>query len=89
MSPEEKEISRLKKQVIRDYIKEYLDKLTLALPTLSPVLIRKARKGDLGAIKEINDRVMGKAKESVKVEGEMPFTIVQIGKINGTSNQAG
>ena len=58
---EEKLIETAIKKATNELIKDYTDKLASALPQISPVLINLAQRGDLGAIKEINDRVMGKA----------------------------
>ena len=60
MTQQEKEIKKATKELIKDYT----DKLTEALPQISPVLIAKAISGELPAIKEINDRILGKPKES-------------------------
>lgn len=57
------------KKATKELITEYREKLTEALPLISPVLIAKALEGDLPAIKELNDRVMGKAKETMEVQG--------------------
>jgi len=56
-----------KKKVEREIIKDYVKKLTEALPKISPKLIKLAKDGDIRAIKEIHDRVMGRAKESVDI----------------------
>lgn len=67
--PKETEETKLVRKAQKDLIKEYREKLTEALPLISPVLIAKALEGDLPAIKELNDRVMGKAKETVEMQG--------------------
>ena len=59
------------KKATRELITEYKEKLTEALPLISPVLIAKALEGDMPAIKELNDRVMGKAKETVEHQGNL------------------
>ena len=68
-TPEQKLIKKAGKQVIE----EYKEKLTEALSKLSPVLIAKALEGDMSAIKEINDRVLGKPHQTgeLKVQAEV------------------
>lgn len=63
MTEEEKII----KKAQRDFIKEYKESLKEALPRISPVLIAKAIDGDIQAIKEVNDRAMGKANQNLDV----------------------
>lgn len=60
----------------RDLIKEYKANLMSALPLISPVLIAKAMEGDIVAIKEVNDRVMGKSiqvshNENINIDVKM------------------
>lgn len=68
MTEEEKKLAKVQ----RDVIKEYKESLKQALPLISPVLIAKALDGDMTAIKEVNDRVMGKseAKTGITSNGE-------------------
>ena len=73
MTEEEKIEAKAK----RDFIKEYKESLKNALPLLSPVLIAKAMEGDMTAIKEVNDRVMGKAKETVEHQGGLSISFDQ------------
>jgi len=54
------EEEKLKAKVQRDFAKEYKQSLMEALPLISPVLIAKALEGDIQAIKEVNDRAIGK-----------------------------
>jgi hypothetical protein len=63
MTDEEKEIKRATKELVKDYI----DKLAGSLPEISPILISKAMEGDIIAIKEINDRVMGKSISPIDI----------------------
>lgn len=64
-TPEDKAIKKATNKIVGEYTK----KLTEALPQISPVLIRKATKGDgdIVAIKEIHDRVMGKPKATLDI----------------------
>lgn len=64
LTPEEKAVKKATKELIKDYT----DKLADALPAISPVLIAQALGGNLIAIKEINDRVLGKPKETIDLE---------------------
>lgn len=63
---EHKEKQRIKKKAVDKYI----ESLTDALKDISPVLKKKAIDGDMSAIKEINDRVMGKAPVDITSGGE-------------------
>jgi len=65
MTKEEKLIAKTQ----RNFIKEYEEKLKESLPLLSPVLIAKAMEGDITAIKEVNDRVMGKPRQNIGLDG--------------------
>ena len=67
ITEEQREENKLKKIVLKELVKEYKDKLAESLPLISPVLIKKAQEGDLGSIKEINDRVMGKPPQSTDI----------------------
>lgn len=61
------EEEKLIKKAQRDFIKDYKESLKEALPLISPVLIAKALDGDMQAIKEVNDRAMGKAQQNLDV----------------------
>ena len=67
---EEKKIKKATKELIEDYKK----KLAEALPEISPVLIAKAIAGNIEAIKEINNRVMGKPPQDLTISGEIEET---------------
>jgi len=80
------EEEKLLKKAQRDLIKEYKESLRDALPLISPILIAKAMEGDMTAIKEVNDRVMGKAETKADIKlggGETP---VLVKFIDGTNN---
>ena len=64
MTPEQKLIKRATKELIA----EYKEGLAQALPLISPVLIAKAASGDVPAIKELHDRIMGKAEQKSEIE---------------------
>jgi hypothetical protein len=57
LTPEQKAV----RKATREIVKEYREKLAEALPSIEPVLVALALKGDVAAIKELHDRVMGKA----------------------------
>ena len=63
----ETEEQKLVKKAQKELIAEYKEKLAEALPLISPVLIAKAMEGDMSAIKEVNDRVMGKAEAKTDI----------------------
>ena len=58
--PKLTEEQKLMKKAVKEYIKEHIENLAEALPAISPVLIDQATQGNILAIKEIHDRVMGK-----------------------------
>lgn len=62
------EEEKLKAKVQRDFAKEYKQSLMEALPLISPVLIAKAIEGDIQAIKEVNDRAIGKALQKQETD---------------------
>lgn len=80
------EAEKLKAKVQRDFAKEYKQSLMEALPLISPVLIAKALDGDMQAIKEVNDRAMGKpdSKTDITSGGEKLPILVKF--IDGTNN---
>ena len=53
----------IEKKALKQLVAEYKRDLADALPRISPVLIKKAERGDLGAIKEINEVLIDKAKQ--------------------------
>ena len=59
------EEEKIAKRATKELIEQYKNKLAEALPQVSPVLIAMAIQGDIQAIKELNDRVMGKAKQAI------------------------
>lgn len=88
----ETEEDKIKKKANKEFIKEYIDKLSEALPTISPVLIKKAEEGDMTAIKELNDRVMGKAPQRTDITSDgkpiiMPNVILDKNKIKGDEQE--
>lgn len=85
------EEDKLRKKALKKVIEEYTGKLTEALPEISPVLIEKAKNGDLMAIKEINDRVLGKPKQQVELSGdkENPIPILNVPSNNSNKESNG
>jgi len=85
------EEEKLKAKVQRDFAKEYKQSLMEALPLISPVLIAKALEGDIQAIKEVNDRAIGKPLQKqetdITTKGEkivfLPPEVIN--KIDGTT----
>jgi hypothetical protein len=65
--PKETEETKAKRKLIKDLVAEYRQALAEALPVITPVLLKQAAKGDIQAIKEVNDRVMGKAPQSTDI----------------------
>mgnify|MGYP003439699045 CR=1 FL=1 len=65
--PPETEEQKIIKKATKQLIEEYKEALGESLELIRPALIEKAVKGDIQAIKEINDRVMGKANQNLDV----------------------
>lgn len=91
--PKETEEEKLAKKAREKFIEEYIQNLTEALPQITPVLIQKASEGDMNAIKEVNDRVMGKARQNIGLDGgdkDKPISITGINYIqpNGNSDNS-
>lgn len=61
----------IEKKVIKQIVEEYKQGLADSLPQISPILIAKALDADVQAIKEIHDRVMGKAPQSVDINARV------------------
>lgn len=59
-----------KQKLIEAYIK--------AAEPINQALITKAMTGDIQAIRELHDRVYGKAPQDLKIEGEMIAKIISI-----------
>lgn len=78
--PPETEETKIIKKAQKELIAEYKEKLAEALPLISPVLIAKAMEGDMPAIKELNDRVMGKAKETMEMQGGLSINFASVFK---------
>lgn len=74
------EEEKIVKKATKELVSEYKEKLAEALPLISPVLIAKAMEGDMQAIKEVNDRVMGKAKETMEMQGGLAINFASVFK---------
>ena len=75
--PKDTEIKKLEKKAIKILVQEYKESLAEALVDINPVLIQKAKGGDMVAIKEINDVVVDKAvrKTDITTAGK-PFPLL-------------
>jgi len=85
--PPETTEDKIIKKATKELIKEYKESLGESLPLVKPIIIAKALEGDMTAIKEIHDRVMGKAEQHTDVtSGGQPIPIY--GGLSGyTSNK--
>jgi len=87
--PPDTQEKKIIKKAIKELIQEYREGLADALPSISPILIAKALDGDLGSIKEINDRVLGKPdqKSDITTNGkELPILVRFIDKPDERNN---
>lgn len=85
--PVESAEKKLLKKALNEMVEEYREKLAESLPLLSPVLIAKALEGDIPAIKELNDRVMGKPQQDITSGGEkLPTPLLHV-LHNNSSNE--
>ncbi|MHB1086429.1 MAG: hypothetical protein ACYCZ0_01625 [Minisyncoccota bacterium] len=57
----------IEKKAIKQLVEEYKQALAEDLPEIKPVLKQKALDGDVPAIKEIHNRVMGMAQQNIDV----------------------
>ena len=65
---------KLLKKSIKEFVEEHKQSLAESLPKISPALIKKAIGGDVPAIKEIHDRVMGKPTQPIEHSGGVSFS---------------
>jgi len=79
-SPIETEEKKLVRKAIKELVKEYQESLADALPRISPILIAKAIAGDVSAIKELHDRMMGKPPQKTDVSLTIPKPIDDVFK---------
>lgn len=89
--PKDTEESKIKKKVIKEIIKKYEASLADILPEIVPILRDKALIGkDIQAIKEIHDRVMGKPRQNIGIDGgedNKPIAILTNAIHSNNSNQ--
>lgn len=55
----------LERKALKAIIEEYRESLSDVLPALSPVLKEMALAKDIGAIKEVHNRIMGQAPQAI------------------------
>lgn len=78
---------KIMKKAVKELIAEYKEGLTDALAKIQPVLIAEALKGNMVAIKEINDRVMGKAEQKTDItSGGEALQPILVKFIDGNEN---
>ena len=54
---------KIEKKAVKQLVDEYKESLSDVLPMLSPVLKAMALAGEIQAIKEVHDRIMGKPEQ--------------------------
>jgi hypothetical protein len=70
-TPEIKLKRKIEKEIIRDYKEKFFSIVEESGDKIPKKLVEKAEAGDLQAIKETNDRILGKAEQKIKGEIEM------------------
>jgi len=73
LTPEQK----LQSKAVKEYIQEHKDRLAKTLPLVDLAVIEKAIGGDVPAIKEVYDRVMGKPLQPIAVKEQIELTFTQ------------
>jgi len=58
---------KIEKKAVKELVAAYQQSLAEALSKVSPVLVAKALKGDVAAIRELNDRAMGKPPQQTDI----------------------
>jgi hypothetical protein len=76
--PKDTPLDKMVKKAAKQIIAEYREALTEALPMIKPVLVAKAMEGDLGAIKELHDRTMDKAKQPTDITSDGKSIVVEL-----------
>jgi hypothetical protein len=66
--PPETQEKKIIKRALKEIVAEYKENLANALPQIEPVIIQKAIKGDMVAVKEIHDRVMDKSRQPTDLD---------------------
>ncbi len=79
---EQEALEILRKEALDKIKSSYLEGLANALPEISPKLLEQAQEGNIQAIKEVHDRVFGKAKEHKQIDANIN------GKIEGAKEVA-
>lgn len=65
--PKDTPEKKIQRKAVKAIIDEYRESLADVLPELSPILKEMARSKDIGAIKEVHDRVLGKAHQTTDI----------------------
>ena len=81
--PEETEEKKVARKAMKELIIDYKEKLAEVLPELSPILMKLALEGDMPAIKELHDRVMGKPEQKVQGDPDNPLQVVLVKFMDG------
>ena len=88
--PKDTEETKLKKKAIKEIIKRYEASLADILPELPAILKKKAIDDeDIHAIREIHDRVMGKPRQNIGIDGgeeDKPIAILTNAISSNNSN---
>jgi hypothetical protein len=89
--PEDTPEKALVKRAVKELIKEYKEDLAQYLPQIRTKLGEKAVAGDIQFIKELHDRVMGKAEQYTDITsgGEKVIPIINVSTNNSDKQDTG
>lgn len=76
------EQERVAKKAMKVLIEEYREKLSEALPEITPVLLGKAIKGDMAAIRELHEVIGSHAPKKSEVKADVKVTPILGGITN-------
>ena len=88
--PKDTESSKIKKKAIKQLVAEYKEGLANALSEISPILLGKAKAGDIQAIKEIHEIIVEKAvRKQDLTSGGKPIPLLGgLSNVNGNNGNS-
>lgn len=74
--PKETPENKIAKKAMKELIEEYREKLSEALPQISPVLVEKALKGDMSAIRELHEVIGSHAPKQNDIDLKANINVI-------------